>query len=159
MSLSESIGENKIMILLHRKPIDKVLLNEARRLFIASVRMRSAKNMVEEAKRKRMDSVLIATAMVGFPVSSKDLANMNMNAAIKDVEKTIGSLRKIKKRIEKEYPHLYITRLEGLLDETITLLEGIVEEELSVDMALEIIDQAIALIRTIANDIASYRGN
>lgn len=141
----------------HRKPVDRILLNEARRLFIASVRIRSARNMVEETKKRKMDSVLIATAMAGFPVSSKDLASMNMNAAIKDVEKTISSLRKIKRRVEKEYPHLYITRLEGLLDETITLLEGVVEEEVSVDTALEIIDQAIALIRAIAEDLASYR--
>ena len=146
-----------IMLFIKRKPVIKVLMKEVHRLFIASARIRSARNMIERIKGRKLDSVLIVTALAGIPVSSKDLASMNINAAIKDIEKTKATLEKVRKRIEKDYPHLYISRVKLLLEDIITVLEKAANSKENIDLMLELIDEASFMLRDLISELANNR--
>ncbi len=143
--------------LLKRKNIMDILEAEARRLFIAIVRLESAKNMVEEYRRKKLDTVLVATAMAGLPISSKDLANMNVNAAYKDIEKALKNIRKAEVRLSKEIPHLYYARLREAFLELSTLLEDI-RKTSSVEEIINKLNYAVSLIKTVEEQIMEYLG-
>ena len=145
------------MLFIKRKPVIKVLMKEVHRLFIASARIRSARNMIERIKGRKLDSVLIVTALAGIPVSSKDLASMNINAAIKDIEKTKATLEKVRKRIEKDYPHLYISRVRLLLEDIITVLEKAANSKDNIDLMLELIDEASFMLRDLISELANNR--
>ncbi|HDJ83397.1 MAG TPA: hypothetical protein ENG44_00190 [Desulfurococcaceae archaeon] len=145
------------MLFIKRKPLIKVLMKEVHRLFIASARIRSARNMIERIKGRKLDSVLIVTALAGIPVSSKDLASMNINAAIKDIEKTKAILEKVRKRIEKDYPHLYISRVKLLLEDIITVLEKAANSKENIDLMLELIDEASFMLRDLISELANNR--
>lgn len=146
-----------IMLFVKRKPVVKVLMKEVHRLFIASARIRSARNMIEKIKDRKLDSVLIVTALAGIPVSSKDLASMNINAAIKDIEKTITTLEKVRRRIEKDYPHLYVSRVKLLLEDIITVLEEAVSSKDNIDLTLELIDKASFMLKYLIGELANHR--
>lgn len=145
------------MLFIKRKPVIKVLMKEVHRLFIASARIRLARNMIERIKGRKLDSVLIVTALSGIPVSSKDLASMNINAAIKDIEKTKTTLEEVRKRIEKNYPHLYISRVRSLLEDIITVLEKAASSKDNIDLMLELIDEASFMLRDLINELVNNR--
>jgi len=146
-----------IMLFIKRKPVIKVLMKEVHRLFIASAKIRSARNMIERIKGRKLDSVLIVTALAGIPVSLKDLASMNINAAMKDIEKTKAMLEKVRKRIEKDYPHLYISRVRLLLEDIITVLEKAANSKDNIDLMLELIDEASFILRDLISELANSR--
>ena len=141
--------------LFKRKSILDLLEAEARRLFIAIVRLESAKNMVKEYRRKKLDSVLIATAMAGLPVSSKDLANMNVNAAYRDVEKALKNIRRVEIRASRELPHLYYAGLKDVFLELNTVLED-VRKSGSVEEMIDKLNYALSLVKDVEEQIASY---
>ena len=145
------------MLFVKRKSVVKVLIKEVHRLFIASARIRSARNMIEKIKGRKLDSVLIVTALAGMPVSSKDLASMYINAAVKDIEKTKTTLEKVRKRIEKDYPHLYVSRVKLLLENIIIVLDKAVNSKDNVDLMLELIDEASFMLKYLINELANHR--
>lgn len=113
--------------------------------------------MIEKIKGRKLDSVLIVTALAGMPVSSKDLASMYINAAVKDIEKTKTTLEKVRKRIEKDYPHLYVSRVKLLLENIIIVLDKAVNSKDNVDLMLELIDEASFMLKYLINELANHR--
>ncbi len=131
--------------------------SEVRRLFIAIIRLQSAKNMVEEYRRRKLDSVLVATAMAGLPISSKDLANMNVNAAYKDIEKALRNIKKAETKVSREIPHLYYAGLRETFLELSNLLED-AKKTNNVEEVISKLNYAISLIKTVEEQIMGYSG-
>ncbi len=146
-------------MLLFRKPDPiKVLEREANRLNIALGKLMTAHNIVERARRERVDKFLIQTALTGVPLSSRDLANIYISSVVKDLKKTLVSINKLDNYLKTHYPTIYYTHARNRLDELNNILSRILERYIdNVERSIELLTIAISRIKELETILASHR--
>ncbi len=86
------------------------------RLDIAIGKLLIARNVLEKLKREKQDRVLLMTAFAGMPISSRGMAIMYIESALKDLEKIRKDLGSIGDWMLKNRVSIYYSRGKQLLD-------------------------------------------
>ncbi len=129
---------------------EEVVRREAERLKSAIVKIEFAKTIVSIAKRERADKLLMESAIVGIPASSRNIANLYMDSAFNDIEKTVKSLRKVEKEMVKRNINNTRKKIHYLREE----LEKTAHEETSSPQLLTLrLQKAITELEEIAKNL------
>ncbi len=86
------------------------------RLDIAIGKLLIARNVLEKLKREKQDHVLLMTAFAGMPISSRGMAIMYIESALKDLEKIRKDIEGIGNWMSKNKVSIYYSRGKQLLD-------------------------------------------
>lgn len=86
------------------------------RLDIAIGKLLIARNVLEKLKREKQDRVLLMTAFAGMPISSRGMAIMYIESALKDLEKIRKDIGSIGDWMLKNRVSIYYSRGKQLLD-------------------------------------------
>ena len=90
-----------LILMLRKKEAKEVIEKEAERLKTAMVKIELARNIVNQV-RKRKDPLLFESAIVGIPASSRNIANLYIDSAFNDIEKTVKTLKKVERKMAKK---------------------------------------------------------
>ncbi len=97
------------------------------RLDIAIGKLLIARNVLEKLKREKQDRVLLMTAFAGMPISSRGMAIMYIESALKDLEKIRKDVDRIGNWMLKNKVSIYYSRGKQLLDHINTEITNILE--------------------------------
>jgi len=78
------------------------------KLYIAHVRFRTARNIIDRVRRRRFDEILFVSAVYGIPFSSMDMADLFVESGIKELGRVSRKLRDIVRYLEKNDPPRYL---------------------------------------------------
>ena len=97
------------------------------RLDIAIGKLLIARNVLEKLKREKQDHVLLMTAFAGMPISSRGMAIMYIESALKDLEKIRKDVESIGNWMLKNKVSIYYSRGKQLLDRINTEIANVLE--------------------------------
>ncbi len=98
------------------------------RLDIAIGKLLIARNVLEKLKREKQDRVLLMTAFAGMPISSRGMAIMYIESALKDLEKIKRDIESIGNWMKKNRVSIYYSRGKQLLDRIDMEIANVLEE-------------------------------
>ncbi len=98
------------------------------RLDIAIGKLLIARNVLEKLKREKQDRVLLMTAFAGMPISSRGMAIMYIESALKDLEKIKRDIENIGNWMKKNRVSIYYSRGKQLLDRIDMEIANVLEE-------------------------------
>jgi len=102
-------------LLFKKNPVKKIS-KIIDRLDIAIGKLLIARNVLEKLKREKQDRVLLMTAFAGMPISSRGMAIMYIESALKDLEKIRKDIGSIGDWMLKNRVSIYYSRGKQLLD-------------------------------------------
>ncbi len=129
-----------------RKKVDEIIDSARANIRNAILNFLAAKNVLEQLKRKGVDTLLMQTAFMGLPVPSKVLANIYIKSGVDSIAKALKKLRKARSMCMEKYAYIYPTLLNAYFEELESKLNDIIRDVGDIDrVVLELEDIMIKL--------------
>jgi len=126
------------------------------KLYIAHVKFRTARNIFNQVKQAKIDSILFVSAIYGIPFSSREMAYMFIDSALRDLKGIIKKLHKIDKYIEKNDPPRYVLFHQHII-EVITVLDELCgSKDTDIDHYIVVTEKALDKLRELNSRLSIY---
>ncbi len=124
------------------------------KLYIAHVKFRTARNIFNRIKQTKIDSVLFVSAMYGVPFSSRQMAYMFIDSALRDLKGIIKKLHKIDKYLEKNDPPRHVL-FHKRIAEIITVLNKLRDsKDMNIEQYIDETEKALDSLRELNSVLA-----
>ena len=128
------------------------------KLYIAHVKFRTARNIFNRVKQAKIDSVLFVSAMYGVPFSSREMAYMFIDSALRDLKGIIKKLHKIDKYLEKNDPPRHVLFHQRII-EIITVLDELRgSKDMDIEQYISGTEKALDRLRELSNTLSGIYG-
>lgn len=97
------------------------------RLEIAIGKLLIAKRTLERLRTERKDRILIMTAFAGIPISSRGMAIMYIDSALKDLKKTKKDLKYLNDWLRKHRISKYYSAIKNVLEGMMYKIDDVLE--------------------------------
>ena len=143
--------------MLFRKDPSRKACEIVERLEIAVGKLLVAKRTLERLKMERRDRILIMTAFAGMPISSRGMAIMYIDSALKDLRKTKKDLKWLDNWLRKHSVSKYYSAIKGVIEGMMSEIDVVLENP---DDDIDVLIRKFTIIRTSAQrlcDLLSRR--
>ena len=116
----------------------------------------AAKNILEQLKRKGVDTLLMQTAFAGLPVPSKVLASIYVRSGIDQISKALKKLRKADKICRDNYAHIYMLTLHSYFNSLESILSSLTKDVKNIDEAILTLEDVMIKLQELRDILNEY---